>query len=495
MKARLTVLLLVTVAALLSCKSPTETASDTDRELLAADVRDALAVAATIPEAQPYVAVVEPILVAFVEDDSGFDWPAAFAAVHAAEPAFRDALIDAGWDEMRAQAAISVANLLLRRIEAQVAPQPPPQTSASIDVRRLAATVQNPLTFSSPRVVETIHRGGAWHFLNGERRDNFGDGFLGIVLIGDQRWYVAWMRMGGPGVGGCFWFKKYDKNPYQGWSQGHPPGWNGVAVKAFPGGTQWANLDTYCFAQNPLTQAMTQVFAAKPFGAGDRYTLTRATSTTVDPRAEAYDWGGSSLTEPNTQECSLVIDPWVPCAYLFYVEKTTEAPDRYGIRFRSRVWRQRVDLRRFDSKFAFVGEPKMVFSPDQGEDGAWGSAFTVLQPGIAILPNRVYIMAALGKVPIAHPNGQTAVGQMNRTTAVGIWLSFDQGATWEEHPKNPVFSREFLGLFEQHGNQINSPHFFVDPWLMRLYFASWINPVGECNKLGTRLVLCEADLR
>ena len=495
---------LAAILGLAACESTSTTGQPSpvtqqDRELLAADVRGALKIAATIPGTDPYIGAVEAVLVGYLEHDQ-LDWSALFAAIHEQEPFFRASLIAAGWDEQRTEGVIQLAGMFLRRIEVQLVPKaemPEPTTAMA---RTTAAPAMT--GWSEPREVRTIHEGGAWHFLNGERRDNFGDGFLGIVLIGDQRWYVAWMRMGGPGVGGCFWFKKYDKNPYDGWSQGQPPGWTGAPIKSFPGGEKWLNLDTYCFAQNPATQVMTQVFAAKPRGIGDRYFLVRATSQTIDPRPEAYTWDGTPLTEPNTQECSLVIDPWIPCGYLFYVEKTTEAPDPYGIRFRSRVWRQRIDLRNFDTDPRFVGEPEMVFSPDQDAQppdgdgrGPWGTAFTVLQPGVVILPNRVYMMAALGKEPIVHPNGQTAVGQMNRTTSVGIWLSFDQGKTWQPHPRNPVFSREFLGLVEQHGNQINSPHFFVDPWQMIVYFAAWVNPTGEVNMLGTRLVLSEMSLR
>ena len=487
------------VAALAACATPTT--SPTDRELLAADVRDALAVAATIPEAQAYVAVVEPILVAFVANDASFDWPAAFDAVRAAESGFREALLSAGWDPMRVETAATVSRMLLRRIEAQVAPQPPPETKAAVGAVELAAQTRLELPpFTEPREVRSVYKGGAWHFKDGVRKDNFGDGTIGIVLLGDRRYYVLMCRMGTPPPGGSFWWVPYDEPgaPYTGWRQG-TESWGKVwepPLKALPKPLGSTNIDTHCFFQNPLTQVISwaHAVALPPNGVSH---IERATSNTIDPYPEAYRRFAEVLIGSEggkSQEQSWVVDPWAADTALFYVRKTTEAPDSVGVRFRSRVYMRRISILGVDTEPKFTGPEKLVFAPDQDGQGAWGTGNGVLQPGICILPDKSYLMAALGRTPIGLPNGQPAVGQMNKTTAVGAWRSFDRGETWKPVAGNPLFSREVLGVVDDYGNPLNSPHFWYDPWKRILYFAVWRNNEGEANMLGTRLLLCEARL-
>jgi hypothetical protein len=133
----------------------------------------------------------------------------------------------------------------------------------------------------------------------------------------------------------------------------------------------------------------------------------------------------------------------------------------------------------------------MVFSPDQDGQGDWGTAHTVLQPGICILPDRSYLMAALGKRPFVRPDGKPAIGKMNKTVAVGLWRSWDQGRSWKPLENNPVFSRQFLGLPDGFANQINSPHPWHDPFADKLYVAMQLNRVGYANKVGSRLMMTE----
>lgn len=489
---------LLLAALFTTCTTPTGT-STTDRELLAENIRGGLKVAATVPEAKPYIDAVEPVLVAYV-DGEDLDWHAAFAAIREQEPTLRKALIDAGWDEMRAEFVIQATASLLRSIESQIVAQPPPETKAAVAAPELGARARLELPpFTAPREVRSVYQGGAFHFKEGVRKDNFGDGTMGIVLLGDRRFYVLMARFGTPPPGGSFWWKPYDGDPYTGWRQGIES-WGEVwepPLKALPKPLGSWNIDTHCFFQNPLTQVITWAHsvALPPNGVSH---IERATSNTIDPLPKAYTRFAEVLVGSQggkSQEQSWVVDPWAADTTLFYVRKTSEGPDSVGVRFRSRVWMRRVSIVGIDTEPRFLGPEKLVFAPDQDGQGAWGTGNGVLQPGICILPDKSYLMAALGRTPIGLPNGQPAVGQMNKTTAVGAWRSFDRGETWKPVPGNPLFSREVLKVVDGYGNPLNSPHFWFDPWQRKLYFAVWRNNEGEANKLGTRLLLCETTRR
>jgi len=472
-----------------------------NRELLAAQLREGLKIARTVPETAPYVDAVEALLIAYVEREE-MDWSALFAAIREQESTFHAALLEAGWDKMRAQSAISVTNMILLQIESQLAAQPPPQEDDGAEgsaIARPAIVVRDLPEFSPLREVTTVYEDGGWHFLNGVRRDNIGDFTMGIVLVGDRRFYVLMARMGTPPPGGAFWWVPYDHPgaPYEGWRQG-AESWGEVwepPIKSLPRpGSQ--NIDTHSFVQNPLTQVLSWWHCVKQRGVSH---LERATSTAIDPAPAAYSRWFEAMTSPDTQEQSIVIDPWAATAYLFVVEKTTEAPDDVGVRFRSKVYRSEIPLlplAQFDLD-PQLGPLELVFAPGKDGQGGWGTANTVLQPGVCILPDRTYLMAALGKRPISIPGTnppRPAVGQMNRTTAVGLWRSSDRGATWIPEPGNPVFDREYLGLTDGLGNQVNSPHPWLDPWKRIVYVAMQLNREGEVNQVGSRIVMCEARL-
>ena len=106
--------------ALVACQSTPMTPQQ--RELLAADISDAIsAVRVAAPEeAKPYLDVLDPLILAFVASDTGFDFDAAFAALAAAEPQLKAALIKSGLDEPQAELAMVTIRILLRRVAWEV---------------------------------------------------------------------------------------------------------------------------------------------------------------------------------------------------------------------------------------------------------------------------------------------------------------------------------------------------------------------------------------
>jgi hypothetical protein len=380
---------------------------------------------------------------------------------------------------------------------------------------------------SDPRIVTTANGGGTWHFKNGKPRDNFGDGQMGIVEVGNHREYWLMMRMGTPPPGGVFFRKKYDGNPYE---------WGPVSrrrpVKALPGAPPHShgNIDTHVFAQNPLTGVTTFLHGVKPGwrkpsdGRGQTFAIQRATATDpprgpagftryfdellIAPHPDApweqprHDqardvWFGGS------GESSLVMDP--PVAVVFWEAKTSEGPDAFGQRFRGRLGRAECDLETFDEKPVMVRTPppgprSYVFDPaddpryrktDKG--AVWGTAHVTLQAHVSINPlDGSYHMVALN----SKPNKGT--GEVNRRTGIGHWWSHDKGFTWRQDSRNPLIDWESMGW-----KHIGIGHRLNSPWLMWdvdedgkgvVYLGFWGNGTGAQNKLGTRLYLCEASL-
>lgn len=382
--------------------------------------------------------------------------------------------------------------------------------------------------FSAPRDVTTIHEGGAWHFKNGVRRDNQGDFTMGVVTIGDQRYYVLMIREGGnpkPIPGGAFWWKLYDGDPYTGWHQDSlEEGGTPHHVQALPHAaplSRW-NIDTHAWAQNPLTQTMIWVHGVKPGTAPgpQTFAIQWATSTTISSDPSAYtrhlaevlipsNWGhpvklGNGKYWGGAAESSLAIDPQLAVAFLYWTDKTRENPDAFGVRHRSRVNRATISLANIDTDPQVTRGP-VVFDPvlhgadgDYGTENAtslWGTANTILQQSVTILPDGTHHLVAHGKRPFKRADGTPAKGRSNRTDAFGHWWS-PHGIEWRSDTGNPLFNKAYFGIDETLGiaNQMNSPHTWVDPWAKKFYFACSINRTGEQNKLGTRLVLMEAPL-
>jgi len=351
-------------------------------------------------------------------------------------------------------------------------------------------------TLSDLREMRTVYKGGAWHFKNGVRRDNIGDFTLGVVVVGDVRYWILMARMGTYPPAGSLWWTPYDVGPYEGWTQGMPPGTihePPTKTLVLPVGA--INIDTHCWVQNPLyPQRITFVHAVRDARTG-LYHLERATADRVSPNPADYTRYHAPITMG--EECSLVIDPYALTGVLFYVKKSQEPRDAYGMTFRARLYRRTVDLLGFDTEFR-VGPEELVHEPSEPEQGAWGTANGIMQPGICILPGGRYLMTRLGRTPFRQVNGDPAMGRMNATTAVGLWISDDQGRTWKPIEGNPVLSREWFGLVDGFANQINSPHPLVDPFANegrgQVYFACQLHCEGEVNQPGSRLVLAELEV-
>lgn len=356
----------------------------------------------------------------------------------------------------------------------------------------LAAPASAQLGFTPLREIQSVYKDGGFHFIKGERRDNIGDFQIGVAVVDGVRYYVMMARMGTPPPGGAFWWAPYG-DPYSGWTQGHPPGSAPSPIKSLPMPKGAANIDTHAWVQNPLTGVFTWLHSVRDARTG-LYHLERATSAKLRPNPGFYKRLGT-IGSDRSEECSIVIDPWFRVSFMFYVRKTSEAPDAFGVRFRSRVYRRAISMARgeFDTN-PYVGKEIMVFEPSQDGQGLWGTANTILQPSVTILPDGSYLMVALGKTPIRTYNGKPAVGRMNNTTAVGMWRSVDLGRTWKPVAGNPVLSRQFLGLVPGFANQVNSPHAWYDPWKRKLYVSMQIHRGGTVNEVGSRLATCELQL-
>ncbi len=103
----------------------TENLTPEQKALLAQDVRDGLMALRPFigDRAEPFVAAVEPMLVAFATGEP-FDFGAAFASLRPLEPMLHQALIDAGRTVEEADALLAVVKIALRRIEFALAATP-----------------------------------------------------------------------------------------------------------------------------------------------------------------------------------------------------------------------------------------------------------------------------------------------------------------------------------------------------------------------------------
>jgi hypothetical protein len=343
-------------------------------------------------------------------------------------------------------------------------------------------------TLSDLREMRTVYKGGAWHFKNNVRRDNIGDFTMGVALINGSMFYVLMARMGTLPPAGSFWYAPYgDGSPFAGWRQSEegfgeilqPP------IKSLPAPSGAGNIDTHAWTQDPRDWSFLWIHSVKD--SSGRYHIERATSKTIDAKPAAYTRYSEDLVPAPAEECSIVLDPWTQELVVFFVKKTTEEPDPYGMRFRARVYRASC----YVDDFPHLGHAELVYSPDQDGQGEWGTAHTVQQPGFCVLPDRRYLMTHLGKKPFVRHDGKPAVGRMNLTAAVGAMISEDMGRTWKRIGNGPALTREFLVIDGSSGNQLNSPHPWYDPVTRRLYIALALNRTSETNQVGTRLMACE----
>lgn len=111
------------VAALMCTFGCASTMTVEDRELLAADLQDALDAGRPVlgSNADAYVTAVQAVIDALLNDPGeGFDWADVFRVVRALEPQARQALIANGQTPEQADAIMALARIVLRRAEAAV---------------------------------------------------------------------------------------------------------------------------------------------------------------------------------------------------------------------------------------------------------------------------------------------------------------------------------------------------------------------------------------
>ena len=99
-----------------------------DRALLAADVQDTVEAVKPFIENEDvrvYLAALEPMLDAVVNSEQ-MDFATAIAAVRAAEPAFRAAMVSEGYEPREVDLLLVPIRSLLRRVEAGLAASRPP---------------------------------------------------------------------------------------------------------------------------------------------------------------------------------------------------------------------------------------------------------------------------------------------------------------------------------------------------------------------------------
>lgn len=113
---------LVALCAVLTACAGGPSMASHERELLAADVRDAASVAQRLApeESQAYFDVLTPMLDAFIAGDQEFGYREAFNALNALEPAMRKALKARGMKAEQVESTVLLERILLRRIQAQV---------------------------------------------------------------------------------------------------------------------------------------------------------------------------------------------------------------------------------------------------------------------------------------------------------------------------------------------------------------------------------------
>lgn len=378
---------------------------------------------------------------------------------------------------------------------------------------------------SAPVVVTNETGGRTWHWRNGEPKETWGDGDMGIVLIGDELFYLLVARTGTPPVSGAIWLMPYNGDPYH-WPEiptEPPKGLPGLPPRSI------TNIDTHAFAQNPISRVITFIhssrpgfLAAQPNGS-DTYAVQRATSKSPSGNpADFRRFPETLIVAPNfdvpwlspwknpqreewfggPQEASIVIDP--PLALIFAEHKTIEGPDDFGQRFRGRIGRWVCPLDELDENPVFKLDPptpvwEPTSHPNYGTSNAtavWGTANITPRLHVVVLPDGSYHGFFLGGRPAKRRDGTPANGITNRSVGFGHIWSHDKGKKWHwDDAQNPFIDWDSLGWSDIGiANRLNSPFAFVDRLKNVLYVGFWGNPDGEQNKLGTRLYLCEAQL-
>ena len=401
---------------------------------------------------------------------------------------------------------------------------------------------------SEPRIVTTVFEDGLWHHRNDQPRDNTGDGQVMLVLDGDVRRWVLYLRMGTPPPGGCYWTKLYtteDPEPYEGWTgnRQQPP------IKGMPGAAPYShvNIDTHNGFQDPYTLYREIFHGVKPANliewhefrfpnsetrppnpGGIMFGLQRSTQTAfgaeqsnfslyrselwlqVHPDATwehpAYYahnntyWGGVAESAHFVDNINF---PWA-IGVGFYSGKTREAPDAFGERLRVRIGRIAFWLEGPDAykpvRLPAAGPDSYVWDPvrdgagglygDTNETAVWGTCNRILQQFVWMDPwTGHYHLICWQSLP------STRQGIVNDTVGLAHYWSVDQGLHWIPDSNNPIFTRQSLG-WDDIGvaNQMNSPHVCIDPWRRKGYLFFWGNQVGRVNKVGTRLYCMEFDI-
>ncbi len=104
-----------------------------DRDLLAADLSDALTIAEPLlgERGKPYADALRAVVEALRQDpDKRFDFTDAIRVVMALEPTARGALLESGLEPAETEAVLALARIGLRRLEAALTgTEPAPETA------------------------------------------------------------------------------------------------------------------------------------------------------------------------------------------------------------------------------------------------------------------------------------------------------------------------------------------------------------------------------
>lgn len=424
---------------------------------------------------------------------------------------------------------------------------PPPHDRQFTELRRSSVKEAERLyelpPLEEPVIVTTLNGGEHWHYkgkgANAYPRDNFGDGWMGVVQVGDRREYWLICRMGSSPVGGVFFKKQWDGDPTQGWTtELEDPT---KALPYFSNSPSQINIDTYTFAQNPRTKLVTIPHFAKPgymwpnvppmSGDSEPGYLQRAQTMaggkepsnftrfkdevlmqpdTTSPYEQLYQRGNTY--QGSSCETSLVIAP--PYAILLWEHKTWGPADWTGQIFKGRLHRAWCWLWELDRnpKFRRIAGEGYVFDPEEARlperstnngDALWGTANVTLRPGVTINPNdNIMHMVYLTGRPQVRSDGTPANGKVNDSMGIAHLWSDDYAWKWHwdagtlRGGRAPLMMERGLPGYRDNGtsNRINSPFILFDVGAKSPEFPNgtgwvmfWGNPEDTMGQPGTRL--------
>lgn len=406
--------------------------------------------------------------------------------------------------------------------------------------------VTTKLEFGAPILVASGMAGGKWKIPGtGTPGYSFGDGqiwrdeFHGL--------YRFAMRIGGT-TGGCGYAEKpLDGKPWD-WSSVTMPGGPEDPEKAFPTGlnnVNATNVDAITGWTNPNTGVVTVCHTANPGNISEAHQgkvngIQRRTSKAphkgsalsfadswnhfgADFVAEfegAFSpyptWTGAAWHVPRVtsvgpplvldggaDECSIWPDFANSRVLVAYEAKSTGST-QWGTGWKNRIGFRSAPIAGFDTSPTFSYLPTLTdtsWSWDVEDDPAfvtqaseqpttWGT-MPGLTPrsGFSIADDGVWWLAIIAQKPAATANPR------NQSTAIGLWYSLDEGATWVQMEGNPIVVPSLFGLSVLNsGNWVNSPFLIHEPGVVWLGF--WANHQGNdvINDPSTELYMMSASV-